>query len=355
MQESNSESKRPAGREYLTARYVMPVPVLFVVGQGATVAYLAPIWRRWLKSRKINSWRVLANSVAAQRIEYELLDGLPMIKIESDSAVEVQRSLSGWRPECLVMSASFAQIERAAILFAEQKRIPVARIIDTWYGYRRRLVWAGGEVRLPDRLLVIDDTARLQAIAEGIPSEIIEVVGQPAWEHIECFPQGDRRDILFVSQPIERFYGSSLGYTEKTVWRLFSEVMDSHPEFFRKVYYAAHPDDDMLAPIDSRVEVVESGVEALRMVGCVVGMFSSLVADALLSGRHVVSFQPGAQGQRLCVLGSDSFVPRALTSEELVVALLTPSAETSDLRRSLIDSADRVEKFCIEFSSRSWQ
>lgn len=328
----------------------MPRPILFVVGQSATVAYLAPVWRRWLQRGQAASWRVLAGPAAAHRIVYENLDGLPWTAIESDSAIELQRGLGAWRPECLVMSASFAPVERAAILFAEQHAIPVARIIDTWYGYRRRLLWSGDQIRLPDRLLVIDDAARDEAIAEGIPKAIIEVVGQPAWEHVGRFPAGDRRDILFVSQPIERFYGESLGYTEKSVWRLFSETIRAFPELARNVYYAAHPDDDMLPPNDPRVTVVDSGLLTLPKVGTVVGMFSSLVTDALLSGRHVVSFQPGALGQDMCALGRTGLVPRAMTAAELAEALCQRLPELDDLNRALRASADRVERFCLDFS-----
>lgn len=325
----------------------MPRPILFVVGQSATVAYLAPVWRRWLQRGQPASWRVLAGPAAAHRILYENLDGLPWTAIESDSAIELQRGLGAWRPECLVMSASFAPVERAAILFAEQHAIPVARIIDTWYGYRRRLLWSGDQIRLPDRLLVIDDAARDEAIAEGIPKAIIEVVGQPAWEHVGRFPAGDRRDILFVSQPIERFYGESLGYTEKSVWRLFSETIRAFPELARNVYYAAHPDDDMLPPNDPRVTVVDSGLLTLPKVGTVVGMFSSLVTDALLSGRHVVSFQPGALSQNMCALGRTGLVPRAMNEIELANALKQPVPEVEMLRMVLHRSTDRVESFCL--------
>lgn len=329
----------------------MPRPILFVVGQSATVAYLAPVWRRWLKSGVTSSWRVLAGPAAAQRIEYERLEGLPWRAIESDSVIELKRCLGEWRPECLVMSASFSQVERAAILFAEQQCIPVARIIDTWYGYRRRLLWCEDQIRLPDRLLVIDEAARTQAIAEGIPEGIQVVVGQPAWECVERYPPGDRRDILFVSQPIERFYGTSLGYTERTVWQLFRETIQSYPKLVRKVYYAAHPDDDMLPPDDHQIQIVDSGLLTLPKVGSVVGMFSSLVADALLSGRHVVSFQPGAIGSDMCAFGRTSLVPRALAPDELAQALQQPSPNIAELRKVLRDSASRVEDFCLKFSS----
>lgn len=327
----------------------MPRPILFVVGQSATVAYLAPLWRRWLERGTSVSWRVLASPAAAKRIAYEQFQGLPWSAVESESAVEVQRTLMGWRPECLVMSASFAAVERAALVFAAQQGIPVARIIDTWYGYRRRLQWQGDDMRFPDRLLVIDEPARSQAIAEGIPEAIIEVIGQPAWESVKQLPPGDRRDILFVNQPIERYYGESLGYTERTVWKLFYETIQSNPQIARRVFYAAHPDDDMLPPEVPQVEVVESGLHTLPKVGAVVGMFSSLVTDALLSGRHVISFQPGALGGNMCALGRISLVPRALNAKELATALQMPTPDVGELRAALSRSTDRLERFCLGF------
>jgi hypothetical protein len=333
----------------------MPRSILFVAGQTATVAYLAPLWRRWMQRRVHPAgWRVIVSPPAAYRCASERILDLPVEIIEDDSIEALEQALDGWAPSSIVMSASFAPVERSVIALARTRGLPVARIIDTWYGYRRRLLDVEGKLDLPDRLLVIDEPAAQQAVSEGIPGATIEIIGQPAWEKVMVLPPADRRDVLFVSQPIERFYGDSLGYTEKTVWRLFHETIQRHPDLVRRVYYSAHPDDDMAPPDAPGVTVVKSGLDTLVLVGSVVGMFSSLVTDALLAGRHVVSFQPGAVGQDMCALGRSGLVPRALTVDDLAACMRSERVpEVIQLRNALRNSLDRLEAFCLDFASEA--
>lgn len=331
----------------------MPRPVLFAIGQSATIAYLAPVWRRWLAKGGGANWRVIASPAAAQRIRAEAgLEGMPAVTLDSDDAAEFLAALDGWQPECVVMSASYAPMEQAAIAFARGRALPLARIVDTWYGYRRRLLDPAGELDLPDRLLVIDSAAAQEAIREGIPAAILRVVGQPAWEDVPLLPPGDCRDILFVSQPIQRFYGDSLGYTERSVWQMFLSTLRSSPSLARHIYYSAHPDDDMPTPREADVTVVRSGVATLPLVGSVVGMFSSLLVDALLSGRNVISFQPVTDEQRLLAVSPDGLIPRITNAAQLADSLSAPNKANGDvLRNAISGSTDRVEAFCLEFGS----
>ncbi len=249
------------------------------------------------------------------------------------------------------MSATFEPIEQTTLEYAQLNGKPTARIIDTWYGYRRRLCDENGTLHLPEKLLVIDEPAAQAAVAEEIPRDIIEILGQPAWEQVEVLPPADRRDVLYISQPIHRNYGMSLGYTEKTVWEFFVETMRSYPDLFRNVYYSAHPDDDMPPPDVTGVEVVASGAATLAKVGTAVGMFSSLLTDALLAGRHIISFQPNNSESNLAKMGRQDLVPHALTPAELAVALKAPAADFGEIHDVLCNSCDRVEQFCLDFAN----
>ncbi len=329
----------------------MPRRILFVVGQSATVAYLAPLWRRWLARREPVAWRVLAASPAAQRIEAEGLNGLPIIRINSDDAILLEQALAGWQPECIVMSASHAPVERAAIDFARRRAVSFARIVDTWYGYRSRLETTDGALDLPGCLIVIDRDAAAQAEMEGIPAEILATLGHPAWEVVQPLSPGDRRDVLFVSQPIRRHYGLSLGYTESTIWQLFYEVATEYPALVRKIFYTPHPEDDMPPPTGADVTVVKPGSLGLPLVGTVVGMFSSLMIDALLTGRHVVSLQSGTSDRSIWAAGYSDLIPLATSKDELRSALHRPAAAVDALRHMLAGSTDRLEKFCMTFAA----
>jgi hypothetical protein len=73
-------------------------------------------------------------------------------------------------------------------------------------------------------------------------------------------------------------------------------------------------------------------------------MFSSLMADALLAGRHVVSLQPGAVDSDMNLGGPARLVPRATTQEELIAALMAPPPGLAALRAALKDSCARLER-----------
>jgi len=90
------------------------------------------------------------------------------------------------------------------------------------------------------------------------------------------------------------------------------------------------------------------GQMALGDVGVVVGMFSSLLVDALLAGRKVISYQPGAVSYSKCHLGREQLIPHAHTEDELIAALKEPCLTSHDISTSLVESCDRLEAFLLE-------
>ncbi len=318
----------------------MPRPILFAVGQAGSAEYLIPLWRRWLAQEPKASWRVAASPAARERILSSGLRGVPFVADESNPET-LARSLGDWKPELVLASASHASVEATVIAFARRHSLPVMRFIDTWYGYRNRLD-ADGRLDLPSKVFVINNNAIEQAIAEGLPREILEPVGQPAWEAVTPLPPADRRQVMFVSQPVERHYGKCLGYTEATSWKLIYETARHRPDLIEGLIFAPHPEDTMPPPKpEGIIRIARRGRDALGDAGTVVGMFSSLMVDALLAGRPVVSLQPGAVGSNMC---GALPVPRATTAEELAAALIAPSNPTAEWRVMLNGSCDRLER-----------
>ena len=308
--------------------------LLFVVAQVGTAAYLEPLWRHWLDRPPTLEWRVMASHPVRAYVARAGLSNLPQLSAKAD-----------FQANCIVASASNSALEENALERATGARI--ARVVDTWYGYRQRLIGQHGDLMLPDHVLVIDREARRQAIDEGLPAGRITVVGHPAWEQVAPLPAVNRDRVLFVSQPIQRHFGDTLGYNERTTWNLFHETARRHPALVTQIHFAAHPEDDMPAPQEPDVKVMPDGRAALAKVGTVVGMYSSLLIDAALAGRHVVSLQPGADGMGLRAVGPNGLVPLARTVDGLVAALSAVPPETDGLRRDLKDSCRRLEEFVL--------
>ena len=317
--------------------------ILFAVGEAGSAEYLVPLWRRWLEKPPEVSWRVAASPVARKRIAAAKLRGLPLVAGDIETASALADRLGNWKPDLVVASASHAAVEAAAIALARKLGLTIIRFVDTWYGYRDRLSEEAA-LDLPDRLLVIDESAVEQAVGEGLPRDILAPVGQPAWEQVVALPPADPRRVTFVSQPIARNYGTSLGYTETSSWNLLLETALRRPDLIAELVFAPHPDDDMPPPAEDRLVRVARGQDSLKNSGTVVGMFSSLMIEALLAGRRVVSLQPGATGPDRGNMSRRGFVTRATSAEELVAALDALPPDLAELRAALKGSCERLER-----------
>jgi hypothetical protein len=333
----------------------MPRKVLFAVGQDGSVEYLAPLWRRWLGNNNRPGWRVALPQASKERFLALRMQGAPLLRGAPASVPELDAELRDWKPDVLLISASYCPVEEAAYLYARKNSIPVIRFIDTWYRYRERLTLSDGQFALPDRVLVIDEAAIAQAEDAGIPRHLICAVGHPAWETVEQLPPSDRHDVMFVSQPVNRFYNDRLGYTEVDAWEQFLVFANSRPDLVRRVIYARHPNDDTPPPAECRlVSVTQFGRAALSDVGTVVGMFSSLLMDAWLAGRHVVSFQPGAVGEDMNAMGQRKpLIPRAIDTTSLLTAFTGAPLSAQSLRTVLARSCDRLEGLLLNFPTKS--
>ncbi len=321
----------------------MPRRILFAVGQAGSTEYLIPLWRRWLSRKPNVSWRVAASPSAHRRIETAELNGIPLLADGCDNPQMLASALGPWRPDLIFDSASGAAIEAAASKFGRMLGIPIVLLVDVWYGYRARF-GANGSAELPEKIFVIDDQAVREAVREGLPENLLLPVGHPGWEEVAALPPADRRHVMFASQPVRRYFGESLGYTEASSWRMLLETAYRRPDLITKLVFAPHPDDEVQPPAEDDLVRVARGRDAMADVGTVVSMFSSLMTDALLAGRHVISLQPNAVGADRSSMGRERMIARATTAEELVAALSAPSPEPAELRAALKDSCARLER-----------
>lgn len=192
-------------------------------------------------------------------------------------------------------------------------------LLDSWVNYRRRLETDGRGLFLPTRYALMDEEALREAVAEGLPSEILAVTGQPAFaalKRVEAFSCGSegRCPVLFASEPVEGDQGGDAssetyrGYTEKDVFPLLCRLLQPFAgDVFLRV--APHPreDPDVLTALWHRWRGSLSGQilapgegrsSAFSACG-VAGMASILLYEAWLLGLPVLSLQPGARRRDL--------------------------------------------------------
>ncbi len=322
----------------------MSCRILIVAAEAGSAAYLRPLFER-LKARHGDvAWRVILGPGAIQAVRSWQAQDLPLLAMRPG---EPDRFPDDWAFDRLLSSATATPMEAAAYDAARRVGAKTSFFIDTWYGYARRLATPNGPIE-PDHVLVVDARAGEEAAGEGVPAESVVIIGQPAWESVRPLPSAPSGDVLFVSQPIARHYGTQLGYDEKTAWRTLCEAQRLRPELFGRLRYGVHPEE----PAPDSAVVGDAAVEtdchaSLRRSGTIVGMFSSLLTDALLAERRVVSLQPGNPERDMCPLSRHGRIARVGSAEALIDWLRHGNENPGTLSADLRGSLDRLERHIL--------
>jgi len=203
---------------------------------------------------------------------------------------------------------------------AKKIGIPTICILDNWMNYKHRLCLNGDNYIWPDIYAVMDEYAKMKAIEEGIPEEIIKVTGHPALSSIINIHQEARsadnsnntqgrykKNIVFVSEPVEHDNLNAINeklkrnYTEKDVLKI---LYDKCKLLLDKLNISIfpHPREDInsLKSYVSEISGMADDVvidghnrEIIDDADGVIGMTSILLYESWLKGKPTLSLQPG--------------------------------------------------------------
>ena len=285
-------------------------------------------------SRLVGSWRGEGIIVHAITMQYAS-DVFSMVGVQPDHVYnadmtngEVCEVLDHVRPDAILLGSSLdSQGERLLVAEARKRGIRAAGLVDWWSNFAHRFSVPGTrDLRfLPDIVAVPDDDAREGCIAEGIPAESIRVTGNPYWEDLIKTPRShgeftrnnvrarlnvspETRMFLIVSGNI-RNLGLDLGYDESDLFGAISSLSRDNG-IRRPVCWAVkpHPREsladlrDLLAAsglLESLILADTEPLDAVCAADGVFGMCSSLLFEAALLGKKVISFQPNRNRDKL--------------------------------------------------------
>lgn len=192
-------------------------------------------------------------------------------------------------------------IDARLIAWAHARHVKTVVLLDYWSNYAAPFC-NKGTACWPDAYLVMDELAKQEAVAEGVPTEILRIVGQPGLDKFCVQARHDYptdRDVLFLSQPLSLLYGNSLGYTEQGT---LADVVKACGECGRKLDVKFHPKDDLSFRQQHQDVSVDGDVDALmRHYRLVVGMSTMALLHAALMGVPIVSYQPNLIGKDGCI------------------------------------------------------
>lgn len=250
--------------------------------------------------------------------------------------------------------------------------LPTIAVLDNWMSYRRRFEIDGDSMFDPEAYAVMDELARREAIADGIPPDRLYIVGHPALATLEadfriCLHGDMRRRVLsaapwadmtkrllvFVSEPAEQDQGANeqnplfRGYTETTVLSLLSRSLQSSCDSVQ-IGLLPHPRENASklqaswercrGRLSGGLLEVTRGRDAVFAADMLCGMTSLLLLEGLILGKPVMSLQPELRISHLDFLkkkGLRLFVTDPDDAESAVSDLLNtkPGPITSELHR----------------------
>ena len=295
--------------------------ILFVVDQVAGAEYLLPLLARWSVNPP-EAWRLIAASRACAVLARAGIVHEPTADIDLPHALAL---LEKSPPRIGVLSSSGdSGLERAFRSALRQLRIPCYQFIDIWANYALRFRAGEDKTQLdfPDAVLTIDSAAREAMITEGIPANIINVIGQPYFEarrtELHAQPVAPERPgrVLIATQPVAHYHGRSLGYDEHDFLRCCLDAWQQRAADWERIDVAIHPEQPRdahaatLARYSGRIRVIENPGMQIRNYTVVLSMFSSLLVQAFLAGIPAASIQPGAGTDDICHLSAQGLIPR---------------------------------------------
>jgi hypothetical protein len=257
-----------------------------------------------------------------------------------------------------------SDLELRAIDLCKKSNIKTASILDYWTNYELRLENTNQLVVHPDYYIVMDELARSEAIQEGVPSDILFVLGHPGLDRFintktEKQPSTDQyKKALFLCQPLSQLYGTTLGYTEQSALEDCIRLFKDRKQWTLHVKF--HPkDSDALKQKFDNYSVQGELQGIIPQYSVIIGMNSMGLLHAVLMGIPSISYQPSLKQADVCITNKLGLTQLLSSFEEIVDAIdHFEDSETGDSNRmseSYIwmdgKSTERVYHFLEEVST----
>jgi|GEM_PF-808064 len=284
--------------------------------------------------------------------------GLDCQEVDGFNSAEIEalcRKHLGGLPDVLFTSAtslpSLDLTERLLWRWASEHKIPSAALIDQWQNYAIRFSGVEPSERLaylPDRILVMDEMAAQEADDDGLPSERLEVTGQPGFDAIIHEHQAlaaetglrarfglpeDATIVTFAAEALRQDFGDSLGYDEQSVLTFVGNVLNDLAPRLGKLLLAVklHPQNRLENFTwaethwpNIAVRLFARDITPRQIIAAsdfVVGMSSVMLVEAILAGLPTMAFELEARREPQCIASRAGAIPHLPDREQARAAL----------------------------------
>jgi len=313
--------------------------------------------------------------------------GIPFLKLADISPEAMAKFFKEGMPDLIVTGTAAQEgkandiIEHTAVRAARVLDIPSLSALDMWSSYHER--WSDEKTGqlfdcLPDRIAIMDEFAKKEMVAVGIPSHILVVTGNPYFaglrEKAKTFSEAERTEIRQkINLPCHTLFLLALdafsnlkptvGFWDGDVVSIVQEVLPKLSGI--GIAVTMHPRSPDKEAIKAMVK--DSGV-LMKFVEGIPSLTVSLAADltiveastvgltAFLMGRPVISLQPGLAGEDGLILSRKKMIPVGYSKEDCVDLLIKsadPSYRSNIIAQSSFqvmgDATDRVVELIYSF------
>jgi hypothetical protein len=324
---------------------------------------------------------LFGKDVALRKYETAGLEGVDIMSVidsvTPDSVVGFLRS----EPPDIVITGTSADdfTEKYLWQAAEELCIPSLAILDQWTNYGIRFSpYAVADIReyelskthpyLPTRIIAMDDHAKTEMVAEGLPKGRIVICGQPYFETLFAavgdseagvrFCKANAVDpadyvVVFASEPIRLTYGTKgeqWGYTEHSIFSSLVRGLETVAENAsnRKIVVVIRPhpkeNRDGLCDIIRQsgkirwlVDTESSPWALINRADLVCGMSSMFLIESVILCRPTLSIQIGLNRENSFILDRRGIMKSILTETEL----------QEQLHRTIIDGVQQEHRFDV--------
>lgn len=302
-----------------------------------------PVYRKLSKTEGIKA-ELWGRDFAIRKYREE---GLTYQDVSSLKWEEIVELLEELHPKVLVTGTSYGdRTEQRLWKWAKKEGTYSMAILDQWLSYRIRFSDPSGRLVLPDKILVMDEFAKQEMVADGFDEQQILVIGQPHFEVLtlkanqvtEAEKRKIRKDfnllegitILFVSEPLSTALHVDMGFTEHTILReLILAVQQVRPSVIVNLLVKLHPKQSVSetrqtigsfpAVSNIRVSIIADQplLPLILIADVVVGMYSMGLIEAHLLKKPIMSIQIGRKGPDQFILSKRGIIEAVITSDIL--------------------------------------
>jgi len=216
---------------------------------------------------------------------------------------------------CLTGTCLGSGPDKIAIMKARNLGIPCVSVVDHWSWYRKRFE-TGVDLLLPDVVILNDDIAVNEAVADGLPVERLVALGNPVLEEMSNRALKWQRDpisarnklglslnnklIIFVSESLAKDFPSHstdyMGYDEFSVCQEIVRILKRNEELIIKLH-PSEKDEKYDYLKRDRVSTLRHATaeELASLADVVIGMGSMLLLEMAMLREDIISFRPGSK------------------------------------------------------------